>query len=75
MEMTSRLSLIDLDVQLIYMMYDKPVAIEHLLELLEIEFPDDAITMDELTEWAGLGFEIEELERCLEFSYSENLET
>jgi len=69
MEMTSRLSLVDLDVQLIGIMYGKPVNIEDLHELLEAEFPEDAITMDELTEWASLGFEIEELETSLDEVY------
>ena len=71
METTSRLSLIDLDVQLILLQYgpqDQP-ELEHIFELLEMEFPEDKITMDELTQWASMMFEVEELERSFDYHY------
>lgn len=71
--MNSRLTLIDLDVQLCLLQYGKceEPYLESLHELLGLEFPEDKITMDELTEWASLQFEVEELERAFDFAYQE----
>lgn len=69
MEMSSRLSLVDLDVHLIILQYGEQKDIEVLHELLTLEFPDDAITLDELHEWESISYEVEELERELQWYY------
>lgn len=68
--MTSRLSLIDLNVQLIILQYGNQETLENIYELLNKEFPEDEITMEELRDWEvnlkQYAWEIEELERYFE---------
>lgn len=75
MEFTSRLSLVDLDINLVLMQYghqDEPY-LENLKDLLDLEFPEDKITMDELVEWSSMMFEQEELERSFDYCYMEGM--
>lgn len=68
--MDSRMSLIDLNVNLVLMQYGKQELLEDIHELLLAEFPQDNITIDELTKWASLLWEVEELERSFDYYYS-----
>ena len=67
--MDSRLSLIDLNCQLIFMQYGSQNTIEELFELLTKEFPTDKITFEELTMWASMMWDVESLERSFEECY------
>ena len=69
------MSLIDLNVNLVLMQYGKQELLEDIHELLLVEFPQDNITIDELTKWASLLWEVEELERSFDYCYYEREET
>jgi hypothetical protein len=36
---------------------------------LNLEFPEDEITFEEVTEWASLQWEVEDLERSFDYQY------
>lgn len=69
--MSSRISLIDLNVNLVTMQYDRPETLEELHELLLAEFPEDRITFDEVCEWNSMALEVSDLEADFDYQYVE----
>lgn len=69
--MNSRMSLIDLNVNLIIMQYGEPQNLEELHELLLMEFPEDRITFEEVCEWNSLALEVSDLEADFDYDYVE----
>lgn len=65
--MNSRLSLIDLNINLVLLEYGEQDNIEEIFELLTEEFPEDNITFEEVTEWASMLWEMESLEKHFDY--------
>jgi|26BtaG_2_1085354.scaffolds.fasta_scaffold00132_30 hypothetical protein len=57
----SRIQLFDLAVKLVEITYGKLEDPEHLLEVLQTEFPEDNYTEEDLMEWNSLQAEIEDI--------------
>lgn len=62
----SRTFLTDLSINLVETIYGKQEESEHLLELLQLEFPDEEYTIDDIMEWNSLQAEIEDIAIQLE---------